>query len=273
MAEEVETDATVADQPELELGQAEAETIENKGAESEDQVTKEEVKPSDSSPEKEQKDSVQERIDELTAKFRDQERENARLRAEMAKTPPPEPDIKLDTKSLADFDYDEAAFQSHIVEQAKAEALRVVQESNQYQSSNAARASFLEREAKYAEENPEYYGVTRNPSLTITGDMVDVAMESEDGPAVLMHLGKYPEVASRLATLSPIGLAREIGKIEAKISASAQGSKVSNAPSPVPKIEAAAAVTSINPASPESDKLTTKEWLKRREKQLEKANG
>ena len=56
------------------------------------------------------------------------------------------------------------------------------------------------------------------------------AIATSDNPAALMvYLGKNPDVAARLAMMPPVLAAREVGKLEAKLQS---GPQVSKAPSP-----------------------------------------
>lgn len=62
--------------------------------------------------------------------------------------------------------------------------------------------------------------------------------ESENGPALAYELAKNPTEYARICKLPPIAAARELGKIEAKLSASSEEKKsetktVTNAPKPV----------------------------------------
>lgn len=245
--ETVEADATTTEETELETS-------------SEESVS-EDAEPSEPSPEP-KKDKVQDRIDELTKKFRDAERDAAHWRNKAHERPAPEPVINLDTKSLADFDYDEPAYQAHITQQAKAEALRLVNETHQNQSANVKMQQFSAKEAEFAEKNDDYFNATRKPSLTLTQDMLEIAQDSELGPELLYHLGKHPSVALRLSALTPMAQAREMGILEAKLSTPVSKT-VSTAPKPAPKIKGAA-----NKLNKDPNDMSDSEFRKWRHKQI-----
>lgn len=75
--------------------------------------------------------------------------------------------------------------------------------------------------------------------LQITRDMVIAMADSEDPGAIAYHLGKNKQEAARIAKLSPIAQAKEIGKIEAKLAAKPQqpGKKTTSAPDPIDPVK------------------------------------
>ena len=221
----------IVDEPEV--IEADAEVTESEVEESADKGV--EAKDSSTEP---VKDKTQDRIDELTKKWRDSEREVGRLMAQASEKPLPEPTIDLGAKTIEDFDYDVAAHQKYVTEKAKSEALRIVSETQQHETQNARNSQFAARESEFAEKNDDYFNVTRNPAIVLTGEMVEVAQQSENGPALLLHLGKHQTLAMRLAGVSKLALAREMGILEATLGQPAKDSKVSEAPDPVPKIKA-----------------------------------
>jgi hypothetical protein len=74
--------------------------------------------------------------------------------------------------------------------------------------------------------------VANNSSLQLSEFMVGAAAESEVGHEILYHLGKNPAESARIASMSPFAQAKEIGKIEAKLTATPPKSP-SKAPPPV----------------------------------------
>ncbi|HEX7114972.1 MAG TPA: hypothetical protein VF193_07555 [Steroidobacter sp.] len=222
---------------------------------------------------------VQKRLDELTRNWREEQRRNEQLlqllqqmhRQQPTPEPPPEEE-KL--KTLADFDYDDARYQQYIFERAQRlsveAARRELAAAQEREAAERRRDSFRSRSAEFAKTVPDFDAVAFAPELPITADMAEVIQESEDGPALLYHLGKNPEIAERIAKLPPKAAARELGRIEARLAyereaAEAGKPKVSKAPPPPPKVDGSNAVVEKDP-----DEMTTEEWLKWREKQLKK---
>lgn len=221
---------------------------------------------------------VGKRIDELTRNWREAERRAERheralfdllqqQRAEPTKPPPPEPTTH---KTLADFEFDEAKYQAHLFEQAEARGAAAAERKlKEYQEreTNARRSTeFAAREREFAKSTADYFEVTRSPSLNITQSMAEAVAESEEAAAVLYYLGKNPDVTDRIAALSPLAAAREIGRIEAKLLTEREKVKaplVSKAPPPTPKLEAVEPAVDKDP-----DQMPIEEWRRMREKQL-----
>jgi len=170
-------------------------------------------------------------------------------------------------KTLADFEYDEKEYASYLVNVAKAEANAEVETRMQQERQARTQADFSSKESEFSKEHDDYHQVTRSNDLRITPEMVQIMSEADDGPAVLYHLGKNPEIAARLANMPVLQMAREIGRIEA-IDLREKPVEVTKAPAPVPKISGVEKSTSVKADSPDSDKLSTEEWLKRRNKQI-----
>ncbi len=74
-------------------------------------------------------------------------------------------------------------------------------------------------------------------SVPISEAMHVSIFESERGPEIAYHLAKQPDEAARIAKLGPLAAAREIGKIEAKLS-SAEPAKPAAKPLPKPPAQA-----------------------------------
>ena len=264
VAEEVEEVET----PEVETEEEEAKTPET----SEDEAKE----PSDSSPEK-KKDSVQDRFDELTRKFRTEEREKIALKAEIEElreqieNPPEKP---TPDKSLADFDYDEGKYADYLINFARDAAREEAEKTTNSQRQRTAIADFQSKESQFAEEAKDYYAAVHNPQNPVSQAMLDAVQGTENGPAVLYYLAKNPEVAMQLAANpDSLSVAREIGRIEAVELASPGSKQISTAPEPTPKIEAVENPQETKLDSNEGDKLSTEEWMKRRNKQIGKQNG
>ena len=103
-----------------------------------------------------------------------------------------------------------------------------------------------------------------NPALQIS-DVVALAIQASDiGPDVAYHLGKNPKEAARIAKMPPLLQAREIGKIEATLSANPPQPtpKPSNAPPPITPISKPAASQQYDTTDPRSTKtMSTSEWI------------
>lgn len=226
---------------------------------------------------------VQKRLDELTRNWREAERREQALLAllQQNRAQPPEPARPAQDdkpKTLADFEYDEAKFQQYIFEQAERRSVeaakRELTAAQEREAQERRKASFKSRSAEFAKTVDDFESVAFAKHLPISADMAEVIQDSDDGPALLYHLGKNPDIAEKIAQLPPKAAARELGKIEARLAFEREKAKekpvVSKAPPPPPKVEAVEPSVNIRPDDPESDKLSTAEWMAKRNKQLAK---
>lgn len=225
-------------------------------------------------------DPVQKRIDELTRRRYDAERERDywREHAQRAQAPrqeptPPAPEPPVEGKTLADFAYDESKYQAYLFKQAEERAVKAAEAVLNKKQTDTARYQTItahkEREAEFAKKVPDYFEVAHY--APITESMAEIVMESDMSAELAYHLGKNRQVALNLARLTPIQQAREIGRIEAKLAAKPTPAATSNAPPPAPRLGGAAdAGTAAKPDSPDSDKLSDAEWVRRRNQQIAK---
>lgn len=88
-----------------------------------------------------------------------------------------------------------------------------------------------EKVAKAEEKYPDFREVAMNPELPITPAMYDALIDSPNGADIAYYLGKFPDEAGRIASMSPIAAVKEIGRLEARFSGAA-ARRVSQAPAP-----------------------------------------
>jgi hypothetical protein len=85
--------------------------------------------------------------------------------------------------------------------------------------------------------------VALDPSVPISANMAQVIAESEVGADLAYYLGKNKAEAARIAQMSALGAAKELGKIEMKLAATPAVAEVSKAPAPVEPVGNRAAVS------------------------------
>lgn len=171
------------------------------------------------------------RIDELTRRRREAEREAEYWKARASRT--------VDPNSL---DYEEGIAE-RVAQRHRTEQAETAQATAQQLSVEA----FNYRETMAREKFTDYDAVTRNPNVAITEAMAEVIRDSDVGPDVAYHLGKNPQEAARIASLPTHLQAREIGRIEERLSAPKPGRKVPAAP--VQPVSGIAAGGSKDPGS------------------------
>ena len=131
-------------------------------------------------------------------------------------------------------------------------------------------SAHLNREEQAREEYDDYDAVAHAEDLPVTREMGMALLESEIGPKILYWLGQNPKEAARIAQMSPLSQAREIGKIETRLSANPPVKKVSNAPEPIKPVGSRSSSPNYDPTDPRSSKLSDEEWFAARERQLRK---
>jgi hypothetical protein len=162
---------------------------------------------------------VQPRIDELTRRRHEAEREAAYWRAvaegkaqpsgqaPATKPTPDQYDNYADfVEALADFKADEKV--------TKALAQRSAQTAQQ-----TAHQTFQGRVTEFIKATPDYVDVVGNSDTPVAGHVAEHIQDPENelGPALAYHLAKNPDVAHRLNAMSPVAAGREIGRIEATL--------------------------------------------------------
>jgi hypothetical protein len=221
------------------------------------------------------KRTARDRIDELTANWRNTERDRDEWRRlaqqvmedkgkietpKPSETPKPAEDQFSDysayVEALADWKADQK-IQTHLSE---VETRRQV-EAQQRTQDEAVRG-FRQRAAEFAKEHPDYHAVAESPNVPINQAMFDAILESDRGPQIAYHLGQHPEEAARISSLSAPGAARELGKLEAQLSIPSKP-KTSQAPDPVVPVGGGSERNTKDP-----DKMTTAEWMAWRNQQV-----
>ena len=106
--------------------------------------------------------------------------------------------------------------------------------------------------------------VALDPDIPVSAAMAEVIQDSEAGPDLAYFLGQNPVEAARIATLSPIAAARELGKIEAKLTP-APDTKPKPAATPKPKPVTPLAGKTAPTIDLNSDSISLREYRKLRE--------
>lgn len=188
----------------------------------------------------------------------------------------PEPPVPATPPKLEDFQYDEAqhraALDKWVAAQAKAVAQSEIQQWQAQQVQAARVRQFQAREAEFAAAKADYRTLVYDDTLPITAAMAEIIQESDVGPALAYELAKDRDKLAALARLPERQMARELGRLEAKLTTAPPPPParpaVSQAPPPPPKVQATEPEIEQDP-----DKLPMDQWLKWREKQIRKRQG
>lgn len=162
---------------------------------------------------------------------------------------------------------------------AQALAERKAQELLVKQQEQQQRQQLLEayhdREEKARDRYADFEQVAYNPNLRITDVMAEAIQASDTGPEVAYYLGQNPKEAERISRLQPTLQAKEIGKLEAKLSLQPPENRTTSAPEPVRPVTARASNTTYDTTDPRSIKsMSTSEWIEaERQRQIRKAQA
>lgn len=209
---------------------------------------------------------VQPRIDELTRARREAEREAAYWKQVAQGTqspaqaapqrPVPENFEKYDDyiDALTDWKADQA-----VAKRMEADSTRKVAETRAQ--------TFAERQVQARTAMPDYDDVVGGSDTPIANHVGEAILESDLGPQLAYHFAKNPDVLLRLNGMSPTAAAREIGRLEATLSAkpaapAAPTKKVSNTPAPAGTLGSQGRAT-----TPALQNLSMEEYMKQRKAQ------
>jgi len=197
----------------------------------------------------------------LAREQRKWEREQARVQQPAAaQTAAP----SLDQFESVDQYADALAFQ-------KAEHLIAKRDADRVRMDTAE--AYQDREEEARAKYEDFEQVAYNPRLPITGVMAETIQSSDIGPDIAYYLGTNPKEADRISRLSPFMQAKELGKVEAKLSDNPPVKKTTSAPPPIAPISGrGSGVPAYDTTDPRSIKnMTTSEWIEAdRQRQMKK---
>lgn len=196
----------------------------------------------------------QRRIDRLTTEKRELESRLAALEAKSGGEKPaesaPQPQGKPSVENFETYDaYVEALADWKLEQRIAAERHR--EEEAKAKAQQQDKLSAWGEKVKAAEGRyDDFEEVAYNPAVRITMAMQEAILESPVGPDLAYWLGSHPQDAARIADLSPISQARELGKIEASLATpETKKPKPSAAPAPIKPVSTAAAPSTKKPES------------------------
>jgi hypothetical protein len=153
----------------------------------------------------------------------------------------------------------------------KAEELLVKREADR-QKTDLLEA-YQDREEEARSKYEDFEQVAYNPKLPITSVMAETIQASDIGPDLAYYLGTNPREADRISRLSPFLQAKEIGKLEAKMSSAPVLKKTTSAPPPIAPISGrGTGAPTHDTTDPRSIKsMSTSEWIEaERQRQIRK---
>jgi hypothetical protein len=212
--------------------------------------------PPEPTPTEASKTFTQEELDAIVGKrLAREQRKWEREQAQKAKSQP------VPTEPLKADDFADAQTYADALAERKAQELLAKRDAE------AERAAMLDayhdREEEARNKYDDFEQVAYNPKLPVTETMAQTIQASDNGPDVIYYLGSNPKEAERIARLSPLLQAREIGKIEANLGSNPPAKKTSTAPAPIAPVTArtsgAPAYDTTDPRSVKA--MSTSDWI------------
>lgn len=166
-----------------------------------------------------------------------------------------------------------ATFKAQEIVKAERENFeKTSREQRQRQHQEQVHRTFAERQEAARDKYEDFDEVAYNPSVPITPAMAQVIQESEDGAEIAYFLGQNIKEADRIARMSPLLQARELGRIGDKLASAPPPAKPTSAPAPITPISRASGSPVVDTLDPKSlEKMGTTAWIEaERKRQIEK---
>lgn len=193
---------------------------------------------------------------------RKSQREIQALRAEFEQLKAPQQEVPQGKPTLDKFDsYDEftEALTDWKIEQREVAREQKAKEEEGNKQRTELQKSFASKADKFRAETPDYDDVISEIADVELSEATAISViESDLAAQLTYYFGQNPDELDRINNLSPLATAREIGKLEAKLSsAPVKQVKQSTAPDPIKPIGASKATV-----TPDATKMTDEEWDK-----------
>lgn len=165
----------------------------------------------------------------------------AETAAPASQTPAPAPatEPELLPPTLASVNYDEAAYQKEMAKWAQKvserTAVAVTSRAQAQLTAETIRNTYNEREAAFAEKNPNFKVVTQVPLPKFAPDTAHTILTDANGPAVVYHLAQHPDEAVRLSRMTPSQQLVRLGQILGQVLAAPAAKPGTKTPAPTPR--------------------------------------
>ena len=211
------------------------------------------------------KQTYQERMNELTYKRREAERQAAYWKAQVEQSTTAAVPITDEPPKADDFATVEEFVDSHY-KWRRAKELRETQTATVQQLENQALEQFNDRSSELRAAKPDFDEVVNAPVFTPT--MRAVVLNSDKGPEMAYYLGSKGnrQFADRIRNMTPLQQAIELGKLESRfVETKTNAKKTTGAPPPI------APVGSTAVPIPKDSEMSTEAWYEKAERErLEK---
>jgi hypothetical protein len=182
------------------------------------------------------KKTAQDRINEITAKYRDTERQLATERAvnqtlmQQMGNVTQTPDVQYEQPTatfgepepkLEDYNYDAVLHAQAVgawqVRKELADTEAKAKQQNEVASQVRRDAEWNVKTAEFKQKFPDFDARVQDPNLSITPAMATVIKSSNKGPEMAYYLAQNPDTAADIASSTPEIQAYRLGQIEARM--------------------------------------------------------
>jgi len=253
---EPETSAA-GNEPPAETSAAESETVETEEVEVKpgEEIT-DETKPTEGK----KKGGFQKRIDKLNKRVSEKEQELEYWKAQALKassTPAVQAPTDTPKPVAAEGKPKPESFETHAeyvealtdwkTDQKFKEHTQKLEQSRIESERAKVNQTHNERVKAFAEKTADFHEMLENlESVPRSAALEAIIVSSENGPELLYELAKDPEEAKRIALLNPLAAAKELGRIEARLSSATikkPESKTTKAPQPLTPVKGGGAAS------------------------------
>lgn len=189
-------------------------------------------------------EAVQKRINkEVSRRYTEKRRADA-AEAELQKLRAETPLTAIKAPTLEEFDHDEEKFNTASIKHQVAEAVKAERQTLQTETQQARAAEAGQTYEKLVAESgkEDFYEVAKNIPV-LDQSLVQELMSTKEGVDMIYHLGSHLDLASDIASMSPLQAMGELGRISAKISTK-QDVKLSAAPDPIEPLNSGGSISS-----------------------------
>jgi len=248
-----------------ETDKPEVEPVEPKPEEIEAEEVIEEQKQEAAETEAKRPSRKQRLVDRVTRELREQNRKLEERLAKLEGNKAAEPEAKIAIpqrdKFKSDGEFEEAMFDYRYQVRRAKEIAKQTQDTTVAQLQENLE-NYQSAVADFKEDHDDWDEVV-NQSLPIHEAVYLAVMELENGPDVTYYLGKHPDYSRRLAEMSPLSAAMEVGRLSSRLKTGAPDtSAAGNGAKPKPRMRLPDPVKPISTAATSST-LTSAEAAKK----------
>ncbi len=174
------------------------------------------------------KKNVQARIDELTRRAREAERQADYYRGLATQKAPNSADAAPTEPNPDDFEN----YGDFVKALAKYEVAQERQAGHSQQADSFRAEAWSSKVEATRATIADYDKVVGSSEIPVAGHVADALMDAERGPELAYHMANHPDLAERLNKMSPVKAAIELGRLESTLGGTT-ARQPSKAPAPI----------------------------------------